>query len=397
MDQAAADIAGAAEYLAGRAEVTGKVGCAGFCAGRQPGALVGHPLPSGSWPPPASTRGCRGSGCPPSGPTTRARRRSSTAPRRTARPPPRACRRSAGPSRTAGGACQTYDYPGTAHAFFNEDRPEDFDQRAAATAWARTAGTVPGQAWLSRRTRPPGGGSPAPRGRPTWPTSTRAIARLLRLPAAGRPGGRRSRATSRAAFRDQEYWGRPVPGFGAGRRADRGSSGWPRPRTAATGPAGSSPGTAPATCCSPRCTAPGWPTSRPASPPTTGWRCAHTRIFAAVRCAPPDNKPTPAERDTCAPWLHRELALIRPTLRVVVALGAFAWAAWWPALPPVYGVPAARAAAGVRPRGTRGLRRRSRPARAATTSASRTPSPAGSPRRCWTTCSPGRSSSPGWH
>ena len=38
----------------------------------------------------------------------------------------------------AGGTCQTYDYPGTSHAFFNEDRPEKFDQRAAATAWART-------------------------------------------------------------------------------------------------------------------------------------------------------------------------------------------------------------------------------------------------------------------
>jgi uracil-DNA glycosylase len=63
----------------------------------------------------------------------------------------------------------------------------------------------------------------------------------------------------------------------------------------------------------------------------------YTRIFAAVRCAPPENKPTPAERDTCAPWLHREVELIRPTLRVVVALGAFAWASWWPVLPSVYG------------------------------------------------------------
>ena len=77
-----------------------------------------------------------------------------------------------------------------------------------------------------------------------------------------------------------------------------------------------------------------------------------TRIFAAVRCAPPDNKPTPAERDTCAPWLHREVALIRPTLRVVVALGAFAWAAWWPVLRAVYGVAPAQPATGVRPWGT---------------------------------------------
>ena len=63
---------------------------------------------------------------------------------------------------------------------------------------------------------------------------------------------------------------------------------------------------------------------------------------AAVRCAPPDNKPTPLERDTCAPFLHRELREIAPDLRVVIALGAFAWAAFWPALRAVYGVAPAR-------------------------------------------------------
>jgi uracil-DNA glycosylase family 4 len=50
-----------------------------------------------------------------------------------------------------------------------------------------------------------------------------------------------------------------------------------------------------------------------------------TRMVAAVRCAPPDNKPSPDERDTCAPWLDRELELVLPGLRVAVALGAFAW------------------------------------------------------------------------
>jgi len=49
-------------------------------------------------------------------------------------------------------------------------------------------------------------------------------------------------------------------------------------------------------------------------------------VTAAVRCAPPDNKPLPDERDRCAPYLHRELALLAE-LRVVVALGAFAWQA----------------------------------------------------------------------
>jgi uracil-DNA glycosylase len=48
-------------------------------------------------------------------------------------------------------------------------------------------------------------------------------------------------------------------------------------------------------------------------------------MVATVRCAPPENKPTTAERDTCAPWINRELALLAPELRVVVALGAYGW------------------------------------------------------------------------
>jgi len=51
------------------------------------------------------------------------------------------------------------------------------------------------------------------------------------------------------------------------------------------------------------------------------------RVVAAVRCAPPANKPTPSERDACAAWLDREVELVLPTLRAVVALGAFAWSA----------------------------------------------------------------------
>jgi uracil-DNA glycosylase len=56
------------------------------------------------------------------------------------------------------------------------------------------------------------------------------------------------------------------------------------------------------------------------------------RVVASVRCAPPANKPTPVERDTCRPWLVRELQLLRPTLRAIVVLGAFGWQALWPAL-----------------------------------------------------------------
>jgi uracil-DNA glycosylase len=139
----------------------------------------------------------------------------------------------------------------------------------------------------------------------------------------------------RAAYRDWDYWGRPVPGFGP---ADA--------RIAVLGLAPAAHG--------------GNRTGRIftgdrsgdvlfaalhraglANQPTSvsrddGLALFHTRIVAAVRCAPPGNAPTPAERDTCAPWLHRELELIKPTLRVVVALGAFAWAAFWPALQAVY-------------------------------------------------------------
>ena len=47
-------------------------------------------------------------------------------------------------------------------------------------------------------------------------------------------------------------------------------------------------------------------------------------IAAAVRCAPPANKPTPAERDNCLPYLVRELGLLE-SVRVIVTLGSFAW------------------------------------------------------------------------
>jgi uracil-DNA glycosylase len=63
-----------------------------------------------------------------------------------------------------------------------------------------------------------------------------------------------------------------------------------------------------------------------------GQRLIGARMVAAVRCAPPANKPTPQERDTCFPWLARELTLVAESVRVVVALGGFAWQAVWPAL-----------------------------------------------------------------
>jgi uracil-DNA glycosylase family 4 len=146
-------------------------------------------------------------------------------------------------------------------------------------------------------------------------------------------------AVRRASFREQRYWGRPVPGFGVPDAAigilglAPAAHGGNRTGRIFTGDRSGDVLFAALY----RAGLANQPTSVAAG---DGLAVRHTRIFAAVRCAPPDNKPLPVERDTCAPWLHRELALVAPTLRVVVALGAFAWAAWWPAMTAVYGVPA---------------------------------------------------------
>ncbi len=143
--------------------------------------------------------------------------------------------------------------------------------------------------------------------------------------------------TRRAAFRDEEYWGAPVPGFGPAdaRIAILGlapaAHGGNRTGRVFTGDRSGDVlyaglhrvGLA----------------NQPASTRLDdGLELNSTRIFASVRCAPPANRPSPAERDTCAPWLHRELALLRPTVRVVVALGGFAWDVFWPALQAVWGL-----------------------------------------------------------
>ena len=145
--------------------------------------------------------------------------------------------------------------------------------------------------------------------------------------------------TRRAAFLTQEYWGRPVPGFGPADAAIAilglapAAHGGNRTGRVFTGDRSGDVLYA----ALHRAGLANQPTSESAD---DGLALLNTRIFAAVRCAPPENKPTPDERDTCAPWLRREVELIRPTLRVVVALGAFAWAAWWPVLRVVYQVSA---------------------------------------------------------
>ena len=129
-------------------------------------------------------------------------------------------------------------------------------------------------------------------------------------------------AEKRRAFMDQEYWGRPVPGFGpadapllivglapAAHGANRTGRVFTGDRsgdvlTAAMHAVGL------------------------ASQPTSthrgdGLELLGCRLAAAVRCAPPANKPTPDERDACLPFLVRELQIQAP--RVILALGAIGW------------------------------------------------------------------------
>jgi len=56
-----------------------------------------------------------------------------------------------------------------------------------------------------------------------------------------------------------------------------------------------------------------------------GQRLVGTRMVATVRCAPPDNKPTVQERDTCAPWLLKEISLVSDSVRAIVCLGLYGW------------------------------------------------------------------------
>lgn len=129
----------------------------------------------------------------------------------------------------------------------------------------------------------------------------------------------------RASYRDEEYWGRPIPGFGD-----------PRARVLVLGLAPAAHG--------------GNRTGRVftgdrsgdwlfaalhragfANQPTSlhredGLVLRDCYILAAVRCAPPANKPTPDERDACLPFASEELGLLR-RVRVIVCLGGFAWEA----------------------------------------------------------------------
>ena len=128
--------------------------------------------------------------------------------------------------------------------------------------------------------------------------------------------------TKRAAFRDWEYWGRPVPGFGD-----------PRARLLIIGLApaahgGNRTGRAFTGDRSGEWLYRALYRSGFANQPTSvsrddGLRLSDCYIAATVRCAPPQNKPSRLEFTRCEPYLARELLLLR-RLRVVVVLGAVA-------------------------------------------------------------------------
>jgi uracil-DNA glycosylase family 4 len=127
----------------------------------------------------------------------------------------------------------------------------------------------------------------------------------------------------RAAFRDWDYWGRPVPGFGD-----------PAARVLLLGlaPAAHGANRTGRVFTGDRSGdflyaalhATGFANQPTAVSRDDGLALRDCFIPAGVRCAPPANKPLPSERDNCRSWLDRELALLTE-VRVVVCLGKFAW------------------------------------------------------------------------
>jgi uracil-DNA glycosylase family 4 len=136
--------------------------------------------------------------------------------------------------------------------------------------------------------------------------------------------------TKRASFRDEEYWGRPVPGFGD-----------PRARLLIVGLAPAAHGANRTGRMFTGDRSGDWLYASLyrtgyANQPTAvsrddGLALTDAYITAAVRCAPPANKPTPQERDRCRPYLDRELALL-DRVQVIVTLGAFGYEALWAGL-----------------------------------------------------------------
>jgi uracil-DNA glycosylase family 4 len=138
-------------------------------------------------------------------------------------------------------------------------------------------------------------------------------------------------ADKRAAFRDEEYWGRPVPALGdpAARLLLLGlapaAHGGNRTGRMFTGDRSGD-------FLFAALHRAGYASQAQSRHRGDGLELRDCIITAAVHCAPPANKPLPSERDACATWLHAELALL-DRVRVVLCLGAFGWEAALRALP----------------------------------------------------------------
>ena len=120
-------------------------------------------------------------------------------------------------------------------------------------------------------------------------------------------------ADKRAAFRDEEYWGRPVPAFVGLAPAAHGANRTGRMFT----------GDRSGDFLYASLHRTGFANQPTSTDRDDGLRLIGAWVTAPVRCAPPANQPTPAERDACRPYLERELELL--DARVLVPLGAFAY------------------------------------------------------------------------
>jgi uracil-DNA glycosylase family 4 len=138
-------------------------------------------------------------------------------------------------------------------------------------------------------------------------------------------------AAKRRSFQAERYWGRPIPGWGAEQ---------PRVLIVGLAPAAHGGNRTGRIFTGDRSGdvlyASLWRIGLAAQETSVaagdGQRLLGTRMVAAVRCAPPQNKPSVDERDSCAPWLAAELGFVASGLRSVVCLGHFAWQVIWPQL-----------------------------------------------------------------
>ncbi|MEZ0579050.1 uracil-DNA glycosylase [Nocardioides sp. MH1] len=130
--------------------------------------------------------------------------------------------------------------------------------------------------------------------------------------------------TKRASYADEPYWGRPIPGFG---------SATPSILVVGLAPAANGANRTGRVFTGDRSGdwlfaslhRVGLATQGTSVHAADGLELVDTRVVATVRCAPPQNRPTTTERDTCSPWIEAELGLLAEHVRVVVALGGYGW------------------------------------------------------------------------